>query len=152
MYVHECLKDVIDACVTRLPCEDYTRTLLSQTTMFPTFRGHHAMIRIMRRVLEDDSHTVDAGANRGRVLKHLLRLAPEGEHDAFEPQSNMTALLTQQFDNYPNINIHCKALGARPGIVNFASYEKAPTLSTFYPRIRFGCLSSKEYRCRSNYS
>jgi len=88
----------------------------------------------MRRVLEDDSHTVDVGANSGRILKHLIRLAPEGEHDAFEPQPNMTALLTQQFGSYPNVNIHCKALGARPRIVNFTTYENAPTLSTFYPR------------------
>ncbi len=132
--VREGIKESIDALVSRLPCEDSARALLSRSSMFPTFRGHHAMVRIMRRVLEVDSYTVDAGANRGDILQHLLRLAPQGDHEAFEPQPNIAALLSERFKDSPNVNIHCKALGSEAGACSFVSYRKAPRLSTFFPR------------------
>jgi FkbM family methyltransferase len=42
-------------------------------------------IEILSRVLEADSNCVDVGCAKGKILQHMLRLAPQGVHYAFEP-------------------------------------------------------------------
>lgn len=141
--VREAIKYSIDAAVSGLPWEDSARALLSKTAIFPTFRGHHAMVRIMGRVLEADSHTVDAGANDGSVLKHLLRLAPKGEHEAFEPQPDLMPELHKKFGKAPNVHLHNRALGDEEGSAQFTEYTSASRLSTFFPRPEFLIHSPK---------
>jgi FkbM family methyltransferase len=132
--LREQVKWGIDSAVTQLPCEDVTRNLLSKLTCFPTFSGHHAMLRIMARILDDNSNTIDVGANRGEVAKHFLRLAPHGEHELFEPQESLVHFLVQRFEGFDNVHIHHKAVGADQHTAEFTQYMKAPTLSTFFPR------------------
>jgi FkbM family methyltransferase len=56
-----------------------------------------SLIKVMRRVLSHDSNCVDAGAHRGRILRHIVRLAPEGTHFAFEPLPGLAGELRREF-------------------------------------------------------
>ena len=55
------------------------------------------IIQVMGRVLRVDSNCVDAGAHWGKMLRHIVRLAPSGTHHAFEPLPGMATILRREF-------------------------------------------------------
>jgi len=66
------------------------------------------IVQVMGRVLDKDSNCVDAGAHWGKILQHIVRLAPSGTHYAFEPLPGMATLLKQRF---PAVRVMEIALG-----------------------------------------
>ena len=71
---------------------------------------------LLRRVLRADSNCVDIGANRGVFLKQFVRLAPKGQHTAFEPIPELAAVL---IDEFPEIEVFNCALSNRAGKAAF---------------------------------
>src|SRR5256885_1214264 len=54
-------------------------------------------IEVMESVLKQSSNCVDVGCHTGSILQHMLRLAPEGTHFAFEPIPNLYQVLRVKF-------------------------------------------------------
>jgi FkbM family methyltransferase len=114
------------------------RLVLGTRWEAPIRRAHHAVTRsrnslydaqtiaIMGRVLRPDSNAVDVGAFEGGMLKHMIRLAPEGRHVAFEPLPDHSAALSARF---PQVQVHGCALGAAPGEADYVRVLQFPALS-----------------------
>ena len=83
-------------------------------------------IAIMRRVLRPDSVAVDIGAHEGSMLRHMVRLAPQGRHVAVEPIPEKAALLRKRF---PNCRVVEAAVGAAPGTAAFVEVVDQPVYS-----------------------
>jgi len=63
-------------------------------------------------VLREESNCLDVGANEGRFLHHIHRLAPLGRHIAWEP---IPALADQLRVAFPDVDVHNAALFNRAG-------------------------------------
>jgi len=79
-------------------------------------RDEAVLLAVMTSVLRPDSCCVDIGANRGAILREMLRLAHEGRHIAFEPLSDHAAELSSQF---PGVDVRNVALSNRSGSAQF---------------------------------
>lgn len=75
---------------------------------------------ILAACLRSDSTFVDIGANRGQVLREAVRLAPRGQHLAFEPIPGLAAALAGAF---PQVECRQKALGARAETATFCHFR-----------------------------
>ncbi|MHB8533697.1 MAG: FkbM family methyltransferase [Solirubrobacteraceae bacterium] len=64
---------------------------------------------------------VDIGANRGQVLREAVRIAPDGEHVAFEPISALAAAVRSEF---PRVDCRPLALGARAERTQFCHFTR----------------------------
>ncbi len=62
---------------------------------------------------------VDAGTNRGQVLREAVRVAPEGRHVAFEP---IPALAAEVARGFPGVECRPLALGARRETARFCHF------------------------------
>jgi FkbM family methyltransferase len=62
--------------------------------------------------LRDGSNCLEVGANRGKFLKDIARVAPKGHHIAYEPVPNQWARLNSMF---PQIDVRQRALSDRNG-------------------------------------
>lgn len=80
----------------------------------------------MAKVLTKTSNCVDAGAHAGDLLKHMLRLAPDGTHFAFEPLPNFAARLRS---NFPGTNVFEVALSDVHGTAEFRNVVSRPAYS-----------------------
>jgi len=69
-------------------------------------------VQIMSRVLKKNSNCLDVGCNWGYFLEYMLRLAPSGNHYAFEPLPDLAARLR---DRFPYVNIMQMALSDSAG-------------------------------------
>src|SRR5882762_5526725 len=67
---------------------------------------------VLASALRSDVTYIDVGANRGQILREAVRLAPHGQHVAFEPIPALAAELARDF---PGVDCRRAALGARPG-------------------------------------
>ncbi len=76
----------------------------------------HETLAVMTAVLRRDSVAVDAGCNRGSILREIVRLAPEGRHLAFEPNPMLARRLRRE---YPGVEVHQAALSDRSGTAPF---------------------------------
>jgi FkbM family methyltransferase len=83
-------------------------------------------ISVMRRVLGPSSCCVDGGAHQGDILRHMIRLAPEGRHFAFEPLPHLAEDLRQRF---PGVVVHECALADSAGDSAFQHVENDPGYS-----------------------
>jgi FkbM family methyltransferase len=84
---------------------------------FNNLRGEdHRMLRIMKRVLRQDSNCVDVGCHYGSMLSRMTRLAPRGRHVAFEAIPDKVRFLRAKF---PDVDIRETALSDRTGEVTF---------------------------------
>ncbi len=83
-------------------------------------------IEIFRRVLRPNSVGVDVGCFEGSMLRHMIRLAPQARHIAFEPNPEKAVSLARRFRNH---QIHAVALGETPGEQTFHEVVAAPALS-----------------------
>lgn len=81
---------------------------------------------IMRRVLRTDSSCIDVGCYRGQILREMLRLAPAGQHIAFEPVPANYEWLVRQF---PGVRVHNCALSDAPGTSTFQHVQGRPARS-----------------------
>lgn len=86
-------------------------------------------LAVMARVLERDSNCVDVGCHRGTVLTDMLRLAPEGQHFAFEPIPELYRRLVREFGSRPNVEVSPLALSDSAGRVTFQHVVSNPAYS-----------------------
>jgi len=83
-------------------------------------------VRIMVRVLRDDSNAVDVGCHKGSVLEDIIKLAPRGAHHAFEPLPELAAKLREKF---PTVAVHELALSDSAGTAEFRRVVDRPAYS-----------------------
>ena len=74
------------------------------------------MLRILRSVLRPDTNCIDIGCHYGSMLSRMTRLAPKGQHVAFEPTPAKVRFLKKKF---PDVTIVETALGDEAGEVTF---------------------------------
>ena len=99
-----------------------TRAWLSLTSKPPMTLNHlydRQSVEVMRRVLQPDSIGIDIGCNEGLLLKALAKVAPQGEHHAFEPLPHLFAELRNQFGTNPRLHLHNMALSDSTGTATF---------------------------------
>jgi FkbM family methyltransferase len=89
-------------------------------------------VEVMRRTLRRDSGCVDIGAHKGKILQHMLALAPDGIHHAFEALPHLANRLKEQF---PGVHVHQLAVSDRSGHAEFQYVENAPAYSGLRRRI-----------------
>jgi FkbM family methyltransferase len=82
-------------------------------------REEIAIGAILAGVLREDSTFVDVGTNRGQILREAVRLAPRGQHIAFEP---IPALADQVASSFPAVDCRRTAVGAAPGRAEFCHF------------------------------
>jgi FkbM family methyltransferase len=68
-----------------------------------SLRYHRQTVQIMARVLTPGSSCVIVGAHRGSLLEEVVRLAPKGQHFAYEPLPDLAARLTRRF---PKVRVY----------------------------------------------
>lgn len=78
--------------------------------------------------LTEKSNCVDVGAYRGKFIADMLRLAPHGQHIAFEPVPHLSARLKA---SWPQIDVRSVALGDVDGVESFNFVPEAPGYSGF---------------------
>jgi FkbM family methyltransferase len=82
--------------------------------------------RLLRESLTEGSNCIDAGAIEGTVLRQFTRLAPRGNHMAFEPIPALADKLRQAF---PSVDVRQCALGAETGRASFCYVPARPAWS-----------------------
>lgn len=83
-------------------------------------------VAVMERVLQPASNCVDVGASRGELLKHMVRLAPQGTHLAFEPLPQFYDALIRKF---PGVRVYDLALSDTTGECSFQHVVTNPAYS-----------------------
>jgi FkbM family methyltransferase len=89
-------------------------------------------VEIARRVLPPSGNSIDAGAHCGGILRHLLRLSPQGEHWAFEPIPNLARQLRRRF---PRARVEQIALADFSGTAEFRFLPDAAAYSSLLNRV-----------------
>ena len=95
---------------------------------------------VMSRVLGRRSNGVDVGCHRGQFLRDFLRLAPEGEHWAFEP---IPALAQELKRDFPAVRVVEAALSDASGEASFFIVPDAPARSGLHRRDFLGTASAR---------
>jgi FkbM family methyltransferase len=80
----------------------------------------------MRRLLTPTSNCIDVGAHIGSMLSLMLKLAPNGNHIAFEPVHRKAVWLRRKF---PEVQVYELALADRVGKAPFTDYLSKSALS-----------------------
>ncbi len=92
-------------------------------------------IEIARRALAGSAggsgNSVDVGANCGSILRELVKLAPAGQHWAFEPIPNLAAQLRTRF---PAVAVEQIALADYTGEAEFRFLPAASAYSSLLTR------------------
>lgn len=73
-------------------------------------------IRLMKRILSEDSNSIDVGCYRGEILREIIRLSPKGAHFAFEPIPENFSYLKKTFKS---AEIYNMALSDHSGETTF---------------------------------
>jgi FkbM family methyltransferase len=76
---------------------------------------------VLASALGGEGTYVDAGTNRGQVLRNAVRVAPGGMHVAFEPIPELAAALALEF---PTVDCRSKALSSQPGTAEFCHFRQ----------------------------
>jgi FkbM family methyltransferase len=71
---------------------------------------------LIRFALRVDSNCLEVGTNRGKFLKDICRVAPDGHHIAYEPIPRLREDLTRRF---PSVEVRQAALSDRLGQAEF---------------------------------
>ena len=93
----------------------------------------------LQHLVEQHWTCVDVGAHIGSVLVQLLRLAPYGNHIAFEPSPQKADWLRARF---PTVEVHQAALGSTAGHADFFEDVDRPGLSGLGRRDGVGARTS----------
>jgi FkbM family methyltransferase len=86
-------------------------------------------LEVMKRVLRQDSNSVDVGCHQGAILRDILRIAPGGTHLAFEPLPAMYQELVRAFGGRPNVRLYEIALSDATGSATFQHVVSDPAFS-----------------------
>ena len=89
-------------------------------------------VEVMFRVLKKNSNCIDLGAHDGDILKHMVEIAPNGKHHAFEPLPHLALVLQKRF---PRVVVHGAAVSDKCCESDFLFLEEAPAFSGLRPRI-----------------
>ena len=76
---------------------------------------------VLAGALRGSGTYVDVGTNRGQVLREALRIAPGGDHIAFEPIPGLAAEVAREF---PTVECRQKALGAAAEVTQFCHFRR----------------------------
>jgi FkbM family methyltransferase len=76
---------------------------------------------ILASTLRRDATYVDIGTNRGQILREAVRVAPHGQHVAFEPIPTLAAEVARDF---PQVICRQMALGARAETAEFCHFRR----------------------------
>jgi FkbM family methyltransferase len=90
-----------------------------------------AMVQIMEQRLTATSNCIDVGCHSGGFLTEILRLAPNGQHYAFEPIPRLAETLKTQF---PQVNVQAAALSDTNGETTFHHVVSNPGYSGLLER------------------
>src|ERR1039457_4140202 len=82
-------------------------------------REEIAISAVLASALGGHATYVDIGANRGQILREAVRVAPRGQHLAFEPIPTLSADLARAF---PDVDCRQVALGDRAGTATFCHF------------------------------
>ncbi|MCB0833552.1 MAG: FkbM family methyltransferase [Bacteroidetes bacterium] len=88
--------------------------------------------QILKTVLTEESSCIDIGANRGDILKLMVKYAPNGSHLAFEPLPHYCKLLKRIF---PKVSVYNMALSDVEGTSDFKYVVNAPGYSGLRKRV-----------------
>ena len=89
--------------------------------------------QILKAVLDsEDASFVDVGCHKGEFLKVALKIAPRGEHYAYEAIPTYYEKLKPEFQNY--VNLYNIAITNYKGESEFNFVESNPGLSGFKKR------------------
>ncbi|NND09324.1 MAG: FkbM family methyltransferase [Saprospiraceae bacterium] len=83
--------------------------------------------RVMQATLSRTSNCVDIGAHQGELLKEILRIAPQGQHFAFEPLPHLYKKLQETYGD--RVQLHADALSDCSGEDVFHHVVDAPAYS-----------------------
>jgi FkbM family methyltransferase len=90
--------------------------------------------KILARVVDRTADCIDVGCHVGMVVDRILSLAPDGQHDAFEPLPHYAAFLTKKYRYRANVRVHGIALSDRNGFADFTYNHDHPDYSGFLQR------------------
>ncbi len=82
---------------------------------------------IMKQIIKPDSNCIDIGCHKGEMLESILKLAPHGNHYAFEPIPRFYNHLQTFFKD--KATIYPYALAEKPGKSTFNYVKNAPAYS-----------------------
>jgi FkbM family methyltransferase len=82
---------------------------------------------IMKIIIQKDSNCIDIGCHTGEILDNILKLAPEGQHFAFEPIPNLFASLQKKYAG--KAAVFPFALANENGHTTFNFVRNAPAYS-----------------------
>ncbi len=78
--------------------------------------------------LPADANCIDIGAANGKVLSEIVRVAPHGQHIAYEPLEVFNAALRSRF---PQVDVRGQALSDADGETTFTYVRERPWVSGF---------------------
>lgn len=123
------MKDLLKRMVIGSPVEPLARQMYAWVSLCGKY--DQETLRVMDLVLKPDSHCLDVGGHKGDMLAEMLRRAPRGAHQAFEPIPASHARLVKRF---PYVPIHNVALSDEAGETTFHVVVDAPALSSLRER------------------
>lgn len=88
--------------------------------------------RVMKKILREDSNCVDVGCHKGEILDWIIKLAPNGQHYAFEPIPEYFEKLRLKYEGKAKISQ--TALSNESGTAHFNYVRNAPAYSGFKKR------------------
>lgn len=86
----------------------------------------HGMRMVIAATLRPDGQAIDVGAHTGSILREIVRVAPRGNHLAFEPLPYCCDQLRRDF---PAVEVRNAALSDETGTTSFIHVEAAPEYS-----------------------
>lgn len=86
--------------------------------------------KIMQRLLNKHSNCIDIGCHLGSILSQIVKLAPCGEHLAFEPITYKAKWLQKKF---PKVKVYARCLSSVSGEVSFYYCPQLSSYSSLKP-------------------
>lgn len=78
-------------------------------------------------LLRPGDNCIDIGASNDDILRHIVRVAPHGQHIAYEPLPSTAARLAREF---PGVRVQACAVADSPGRAPFYQVIEEPALSS----------------------
>lgn len=119
------------------PAARAARDMLSGPKVRRGRRDDAILCAALAYLLRADDNCIDVGAHSGDILAHIVRLAPAGNHMAFEPIPALAAELQREF---PRVAVHNAAVAGESGSSTFEWVKTRPAVSSLRadPRVKGG--------------
>lgn len=108
------------------PLESFARKTYMFLFQRENFYTDRLTIRVLEKTLRKTSNCIDIGCYRGEILRHIVRLAPEGHIFAVEPCPYHHGFLAAKFSK---VQFFQAALGDTPGFSTFHFNREYPARS-----------------------